>query len=75
MDIEVVVWSFAAWLLWYKGFQLHLTGPHDNGTLWIQALSKTRKMSEEKTKKTGNYEIDGCNKGRMKKQAGPEPTT
>jgi hypothetical protein len=30
-------------------------------------------MSEDKTKKTGNYEIDGCNKGRVDKETGPEP--
>jgi hypothetical protein len=32
-------------------------------------------MSEDRTKETGNYEIDGSSKGRMEKQADLEPTT
>jgi len=63
MDIETAVRSFVAWLLWCEGLQLHLTGRHDNETLWIQVLSKTAEMSEDKAKKTGKDEIDGWNIG------------
>lgn len=57
VDIEAAVWSLAAWLLWYKGFQVYLTGPHDNGTLWIQVLSKTQEMSKDKAKKLATMRL------------------
>jgi hypothetical protein len=63
MDIERAVRSFVAWLLWCEGLQLHLTGRHDNETLWIEVLSKTAEMREDKGKKTGKDEIDGWNMG------------
>ena len=76
MDTETAVRSFVAWLLWCEGFQLHLTGRHYNETLWIEVLSKTAEMREDKAKKTGKDEIDGWNmgggsrgrKGRIQKQ-------
>lgn len=70
MDIETAVWSFVAWLLWCKGFQLHLTGRHDNETLWIEVLSKTTEMREDKAKKTGKDEIDGWNMGEEEGEGG-----
>lgn len=63
MDIETAVRSFVAWLLWCEGLQLHLTGRHDNETLWIEVLSKTAEMREDKAKKTSKDEIDGWNMG------------
>ena len=63
MDIETAVRSFVAWLLWCEALQLHLTGRHDNETLWIEVLPKTAEMRVDKAKKTGKDEIDGWNVG------------